>query len=145
MKKLNRKGFTLIELLAVIVILAVVLVVTIPSVLNTMATARQKQFENALTVIEDYIQKQYDICSLGGTLGTDDYESDVVTRDATTGACSVANGGEATAVTKAGYDNEIVGASVASNSCAGDKCTITGAKATVTGKFKGATFGTPNN
>ena len=34
MKKLNRKGFTLIELLAVIVILAVVLVVTIPSLVK---------------------------------------------------------------------------------------------------------------
>ena len=30
MKKLNRKGFTLIELLAVIVVLAIIIVVTIP-------------------------------------------------------------------------------------------------------------------
>lgn len=40
MKKLNSKGFTLVELLAVIVILALVLVLTIPNVLNAMNNSR---------------------------------------------------------------------------------------------------------
>ena len=39
-RKLNSKGFTLVELLAVIVILALVLVLTIPNVLNAMNNSR---------------------------------------------------------------------------------------------------------
>lgn len=40
MKKLNRKGFTLIELLAVIVILAIIVVVTVPQMLASIDDAR---------------------------------------------------------------------------------------------------------
>ena len=40
MKGLNNKGFTLIELLAVIVILALVVGITVPSVLNSMNSSR---------------------------------------------------------------------------------------------------------
>ena len=83
MKRLNRKGFTLIELLAVIVILAVVLVVTIPSVLNAMATARKKQAQNAVATIIEYVQKNYDLCSVSGTLGTQDYDTTIFNSDCT--------------------------------------------------------------
>ena len=34
MKKLNKKGFTLIELLAVVVILAILVTVSVPAVVN---------------------------------------------------------------------------------------------------------------
>ena len=70
MKKLNRKGFTLIELLAVIVILAVVLVVTIPSVIDTMNDARAKSLQNAANTVEEWFTKQYEIETLGATLGS---------------------------------------------------------------------------
>lgn len=78
MKKLNRKGFTLIELLAVIVVLAIVLVVTIPSVISSMNSARQKSFENVVTTIEDYMTKQYELCSIGNNiLSSSDYNDKV--------------------------------------------------------------------
>ena len=46
MKKLNRKGFTLIELLAVIVILAIILVVTVPNIIQSINDARTNSIHN---------------------------------------------------------------------------------------------------
>ena len=44
MKRLNKKGFTLVELLAVIVILALIMVLTVPTILDQMNSARQSSF-----------------------------------------------------------------------------------------------------
>ena len=44
MKKLNKKGFTLVELLAVIVILALIMVLVLPNVMDSMSSARQQTF-----------------------------------------------------------------------------------------------------
>ena len=49
MKKLNRKGFTLIELLAVIVIMAIILIVTVPNIIQSINDARVSSLHN-LTV-----------------------------------------------------------------------------------------------
>ena len=65
MKKLNRKGFTLVELLAVIVILAIIMVITIPTVLNSMGGAKQEAFDTAVLTVQDYMKKQIEACSLG--------------------------------------------------------------------------------
>jgi len=46
MKKLNRKGFTLIELLAVIVIMAIILVVTVPNIIQSINDARANSIHN---------------------------------------------------------------------------------------------------
>lgn len=43
-----KKGFTLIELLAVIVILAIISLIAVPTVLNTISTARQNSFNNSV-------------------------------------------------------------------------------------------------
>ncbi len=69
MKKLNRKGFTLIELLAVIVILAIVLVVTIPSVIRSMDKARDSQLQNATDSVAEWFQKQYELQELSSVSG----------------------------------------------------------------------------
>lgn len=45
MKKLNNKGFTLIEVLAVVVIIAVLGLIAIPSVLNTISTSIQASYD----------------------------------------------------------------------------------------------------
>lgn len=70
MKRLNRKGFTLIELLAVVVVMAVILVVTIPSVLSTMANARQKQLQNAADATQEWFTKQRELAIMGESLGS---------------------------------------------------------------------------
>lgn len=44
MERLNKKGFTLVELLAVIVILALIMVLTVPTILDQMNSARQSSF-----------------------------------------------------------------------------------------------------
>ena len=46
MKKLNRKGFTLIELLAVIVIMAIILIVTVPNIIQSIGDARVNSIHN---------------------------------------------------------------------------------------------------
>lgn len=40
----NKKGFTLVELLAVIVVLAIIMIIAVPSVLNSMTDARRNSF-----------------------------------------------------------------------------------------------------
>lgn len=54
-----RKGFTLVELLAVIVILGVIMVIAIPSVLNTLTVAKQKTFVEYVSRIHQAGLKQY--------------------------------------------------------------------------------------
>lgn len=65
MKKLNRKGFTLIELLAVIVVLAIVLVVTIPSFIAGMNSSKEKQLQNAADTVTTWFTKQYELATIG--------------------------------------------------------------------------------
>lgn len=64
MKKLNRKGFTLVELLAVIIILAIVVGITIPAVLNTISGAKQKAFTTAAETAADWIERQYQLYTI---------------------------------------------------------------------------------
>ncbi len=58
MRKLNRKGFTLVELLAVIVILAIVVGITMVTILPTLENSRKKSFDVAVDAIRTYIQEQ---------------------------------------------------------------------------------------
>lgn len=44
MNKNNKKGFTLVELLAVIVVLALIMVLTVPTILTQMENAQKKSF-----------------------------------------------------------------------------------------------------
>ena len=66
MEKLNRKGFTLVELLAVIVILAIVVGITLVTLLPTIEKSRKDGFDIAVDAIQKYIQDQVDMEAVGG-------------------------------------------------------------------------------
>lgn len=65
MNRLNRKGFTLVELLAVIVILAIVVGITLVTVLPTLKKSRQEAFELTANTVADYLEKQYQVQLIG--------------------------------------------------------------------------------
>lgn len=67
MGKLNRKGFTLVELLAVIVILAIVVGITLVTVLPTIKEARQEAFDVTAETAAEYFTKQYELNIVGQT------------------------------------------------------------------------------
>ncbi len=58
-KKLEEKGFTLVELLAVIVILAIIMLIAIPAVLNSVDSARRKTFSEYVTKTAGLAQQKY--------------------------------------------------------------------------------------
>ena len=136
MKKLNRKGFTLIELLAVIVILAIVMVVTIPSVLRTMDSARDEQFKNAVLSIQEYVQKNYDLCKIGGVLVGSNYDTTIFT---TSGDDNCVPAAASVIIPAAGYKtSDIATDGWAHTVTTNGKYIITAAKAGTNGQFKGA-------
>lgn len=52
MKRLNKKGFTLVELLVVIVILAVIMSIAIPSITSSIERSKDKQKIQIIKLIE---------------------------------------------------------------------------------------------
>ena len=59
--RMNRKGFTLIELLAVIILIAIVSVIVVPSVLNSVEKSKEASYnmliKNIITASELYYQE----------------------------------------------------------------------------------------
>ena len=74
MKRLNRKGFTLVELLAVIVILAIVVGITLVTVLPTLKKSRQEAFNLTAQTAADYVEKQYQLSLVGSNISGDTLE-----------------------------------------------------------------------
>ena len=64
MKKLNNKGFTLVELLAVIIILAIVVGISIPSITNIINGSKDSALSVAVESAVDSLQDQYDIYNI---------------------------------------------------------------------------------
>ena len=102
MKKLNRKGFTLVELLAVIVILAIVVGITMMTILPTIDNSRKKSFDVAVDTIKTYIREQHEMSMLGPSFSADasSYNEAVATNNTGDG-----NTGNLLEVT--GYKNNI--------------------------------------
>jgi type IV pilus assembly protein PilA len=68
MLKNNKKGFTLVELLAVIVILAIILAIAVPSISNMMGSAKKSAFEdNVKLIIKGIDYKVLEAQASGGT------------------------------------------------------------------------------
>ena len=56
MKSLNNKGFTLVELLAVLVILAAIMGIAIPSITSSMERTKEKQNEEKKAMLESFAE-----------------------------------------------------------------------------------------
>jgi type IV pilus assembly protein PilA len=65
----NKKGFTLVELLAVIVILAVILAIAVPSISGVMDSAKQSAFEDNVKLIIKGIDYKSLEAQASGTAG----------------------------------------------------------------------------
>ncbi|MDD3048594.1 MAG: prepilin-type N-terminal cleavage/methylation domain-containing protein [Bacilli bacterium] len=65
----NKKGFTLVELLAVIVILAIILAIAIPSITGITSTAKKNSFESAVKMLIKGVDYQV-LSTPGSTAGT---------------------------------------------------------------------------
>jgi type IV pilus assembly protein PilA len=64
----NKKGFTLVELLAVIVILAIILAIAVPSISGMITNAKKSAFEDDVKMIITGIEYQTLEASVDGTV-----------------------------------------------------------------------------
>ena len=80
MRKLNRKGFTLVELLAIIVILAVILVITVPQVFKAVDNSKKSSLESSATALV----KWYNTTKAADALVTSASDKVLASYDATT-------------------------------------------------------------
>ena len=55
---MKRKGFTLVELLAVIVILAIILIIAVPKISDTIVNSKEASFESSAKTIADQAEKK---------------------------------------------------------------------------------------
>ncbi len=58
---MNKKGFTLVELLAVIVIMAVVVLIAIPNVMNSLNQAKKDNFGNEVNNLYSTAKTQFNL------------------------------------------------------------------------------------
>ena len=72
-KEKIKRGFTLIELLAAVVILALIVIFTIPLMLDSLTKAREKQFENSVSALAVWLEKQYDLYDVRETNASVDF------------------------------------------------------------------------
>ena len=68
----KNKGFTLIELLAVIVLLAILMVISVPKILNVIENSKKSAAESSIKLVKDAIKTQVTSGSIMGTNFTSD-------------------------------------------------------------------------
>lgn len=64
MKKMNKKGFTLIELLTVIAILAIILLIAAPTILNVLDKAKKNTFKSQVLMYVESLKTQVALSSV---------------------------------------------------------------------------------
>lgn len=121
MKK--RNGFTLVELLAVIVILAIILVIAVPSIMNTIEDSRKGAIESSVKMIASAAESQKMVAeTLGKTFDGSDCKNvdwSGIKSDANYSTCTLTWSGDTATV-------ELVGANkFAGYTCKGTKTTVT--------------------
>ena len=77
---MNKKGFTLIELLAVIILVALIGVLVMPTVIDTANQAKQKSYDILIKNIVTSAQTYYEECEYGN-LSNEKYGSYVCTKN----------------------------------------------------------------
>lgn len=70
---MNKKGFTLIELLAVIVLIALIAVLVMPSVLDSFEASKNTSYKVLLGNIKTAAETYYQECEYGNLSDTDTY------------------------------------------------------------------------
>ena len=106
MKK--RNGFTLVELLAVIVVLAIILIIAVPQITNTIDSAREGSMRSSAMMVAAQAEREYTVrqtigtavgtvtCAEVATLSAADYGTCTITFDgsgnSTVKLCGKANG-----------------------------------------------------
>ena len=105
MKKNSKNGFTLVELLAVIVILALILVIAVPKVMNVIEDDKKATLESTAKMIASQAEKQKvqntvlgneeNITCEGITnINKDDYPSCEITFEDNTAKVTIVGGGK---------------------------------------------------
>lgn len=70
---MNRKGFTLIELLAVIILIALIAVLIVPNVLDTMTKSKEASYQILVKNIVTSAKTYYEECEYGDLSNEDKY------------------------------------------------------------------------
>ena len=72
MKKKNNGGFTLIEILAVIIIIGILLLITIPAVTNYISSSRRSAYADDIIAFLDNVKAEYDMKEYGSYVKEDE-------------------------------------------------------------------------
>ena len=70
---MNRKGFTLIELLAVIILIALIAVLIVPNIIDTMTKSKEALYQLLVKNIVTSAKTYYEECEYGDLSNTDKY------------------------------------------------------------------------